>query len=74
MISITKIPKGREIFNTYGDLPNADLLRKYGFAEEGNPFDVVEIDSQLVVEICSGTSKDPQRVVDVLEEMGLLEE
>ena len=27
--------------NTYGHLSNASLVHEYGFAEEGNPHDVV---------------------------------
>lgn len=27
--------------NTYGSLSNASLMHVYGFAEEGNPHDVV---------------------------------
>jgi N-lysine methyltransferase SETD6 len=44
-------------WNTYGDLPNSDLLRRYGHVDlvalpgggEGNPADVVEIPASLVV-------------------------
>jgi len=48
-------------FNTYGDLPNSDLLRRYGYVdlvpcphlkgELGNPQDIVEIRADLVVNV-----------------------
>lgn len=48
-------------WNTYGDPPNSDLLRRYGhvdvvplqppLAGEGNPADVVEIRADLVVSV-----------------------
>lgn len=50
-------------WNTYGDPPNSDLLRRYGhvdvvslrppLAGEGNPADVVEIRADVVVETVS---------------------
>lgn len=44
-------------WNTYGDPPNSELLRRYGHVDlvplpqggEGNPADVVEIRADLVV-------------------------
>lgn len=46
-------------WNTYGDLPNSDLLRRYGHVDmlplpqggEGNPADIVEIRADLVVSV-----------------------
>lgn len=52
MKAIKPIKKGEQIYNTYGDLCNADLLRKYGFADENNPHDIVEINGQVVVDTC----------------------
>lgn len=52
MRAIKDIKEGDQIFNTYGDLCNADLLRKYGFTDSNNPYDLVEVDGPLVVEIC----------------------
>lgn len=45
-------------WNTYGDPPNADLLRRYGHVDlvplpdgrEGNPADVVEVPANMVVD------------------------
>jgi hypothetical protein len=46
--------KGVLQWNTYGDLPNPDLLRRYGHVDllplrEGNLGDVVEVRADLVV-------------------------
>ncbi|KAF7732051.1 hypothetical protein EC973_007156 [Apophysomyces ossiformis] len=60
MRAIKPIVKGDQIYNTYGDLCNADLLRKYGFTDEDNPFDICELDEQLVLSICANKSDDDQ--------------
>lgn len=47
----------RKQWNTYGDPPNSDLLRRYGHVDQvpldngglGNPADIVEIRADLVV-------------------------
>lgn len=44
MICHADCPKGEQLFNTYGDLGNRDLLIKYGFVDEPNPFHVITID------------------------------
>ncbi|KAK9375095.1 uncharacterized protein V1513DRAFT_414020 [Lipomyces chichibuensis] len=45
------IPEGSQIYNTYGDLPNADLLRRYGYVRFGKTKnDVVEVETQLVID------------------------
>ncbi|KAF8199954.1 SET-domain protein, partial [Mycena galopus ATCC 62051] len=57
MVSTKLIRAGEQIWNTYGDLPNAELLRRYGHVdllplpngELGNPGDVVEITADLAV-------------------------
>ena len=46
-------------WNTYGDLPNAELLRRYGHVDmlplpqgsEGNPADVVEVRADIIVSV-----------------------
>ena len=63
-------------WNTYGDPPNSDLLRRYGhvdvvplrspLAGEGNPADIVEIRADVVVTAVSNQNKgnDIQERVD----------
>jgi len=57
MVTTKPIRAGEQIWNTYGDPPNSDLLRKYGHVDmiplpqggEGNPSDIVEVRADLVV-------------------------
>ena len=39
----SRVEKGAEVFNTYGDLGNATLLNSYGFTQENNPEDTVSV-------------------------------
>ncbi|KAF8011716.1 hypothetical protein BT93_I0002 [Corymbia citriodora subsp. variegata] len=50
MILIKDVKAGDEVYNTYGNLGNAALLHRYGFTEENNPYDIVNIDIELVLE------------------------
>ncbi|KAI9472171.1 MAG: hypothetical protein EXX96DRAFT_583114 [Benjaminiella poitrasii] len=76
MKAIKDIKEGEQIFNTYGDLCNADLLRKYGFTDKKNPFDLVELDGPLVVKNCSGNQNESviEKKIDFLMEEGALDE
>ncbi|KZP34420.1 SET domain-containing protein [Athelia psychrophila] len=59
MVTTKHIPAGEQIWNTYGDLANSDLLRRYGHVDmlplpgggQGNPADVVEIRADLVISV-----------------------
>ena len=44
------IAQGEQIFNTYADPPNSDLLRRYGHVDEPNGSDVVELDAKLILQ------------------------
>lgn len=45
------IPKGTEIFNDYGPLPQSDLLRRYGYLTENYAkYDVVELPTSMIIE------------------------
>lgn len=58
-------------WNTYGDPPNSDLLRRYGHVDLvplpdepnvlGNPADVVEISADLVVRVCTEAGSEDGR-------------
>ncbi|CAN4125602.1 unnamed protein product [Withania somnifera] len=50
MVMVKKIKAGSEVFNTYGSLGNAALLHRYGFAEPNNPYDIVNLDLELVLQ------------------------
>ncbi|KAI0759853.1 SET domain-containing protein [Trametes elegans] len=75
MVSTKPIKAGEQIWNTYGDPPNSDLLRRYGHVDLvplrpplsglGNPSDVVEVPANLVVAAASMKVKfDLQERVD----------
>jgi hypothetical protein len=65
-------------WNTYGDLPNSELLRGFGHVDylplptggHGNPGDVAELRADLLVQ-CLGASDDMEERIDWwLEEGG----
>ncbi|KAA1471795.1 SET domain-containing protein, partial [Dentipellis sp. KUC8613] len=83
MTTTKPISKGEQIWNTYGDPPNSDLLRRYGHVDLvplhdgglGNPADVVEVRADLAVsaaaKISHGSSDSYAERVDWwLEEGG----
>ncbi|KAI9026673.1 hypothetical protein CLU79DRAFT_803426 [Phycomyces nitens] len=77
MKAIKDISKGDQIYNTYGDLCNADLLRKYGFVDEPNEFDIVEINGADVVSTFSNPEEDEEvtgRKLEFLMEEGVLDD
>lgn len=51
MRSTKAIAKGSQVYNTYGDFPNGDLLRRYGYVElGGTESDLVELDMSEIIE------------------------
>lgn len=58
MIMIKDVSSGAEVFNTYGLLGNAALLHRYGFTEQDNSYDIVNIDMELVLQWCSSVFSD----------------
>lgn len=51
MMSTSRIPAGSQIFNTYADPPNSDLLRRYGHVDEKNDADLVEVGLEDVAQL-----------------------
>ncbi|KAI4347426.1 hypothetical protein L6164_008241 [Bauhinia variegata] len=49
MIMVKDVSIGSEVFNTYGLMGNAALLHRYGFTEQDNSYDIVNIDLELVL-------------------------
>ncbi|XP_027364587.1 ribosomal lysine N-methyltransferase 3-like [Abrus precatorius] len=58
MIMITDVSSGAEVFNTYELLGNAALLHRYGFTEQDNSYDIVNIDLELLLQWCSSLFSD----------------
>ena len=54
--SVKKIPKGIQVFNTFGKLSNSELLLRYGFAIKDNPYDLVHFSRKQVEQ---GKDEDP---------------
>ncbi|XP_073122145.1 uncharacterized protein [Henckelia pumila] len=50
MIICEDVNSGAEVFNTYGSLSNAALLHRYGFTEPNNPFDILNMDLEIVLQ------------------------
>lgn len=54
IVAASDVPKGAEIHNTYGELGNADLVSKYGFALSDNPFSAVILDKASLLQAAEG--------------------
>ncbi len=67
MVSVTAIPPGAEVFNTYGEtLTNAQLLTQYGFILEANDNDILTWDMEQVLDLVPDyliTAHDVPRVL-----------
>ena len=78
MRSISLIKKGQEIYNTYGDLSNGELLLKYGFVEdEPNPFDYVDISfskARTIIKSCLKNDKKYKSRFDELIERQIIDD
>ena len=48
--------RGQEVFNTYGCLPNTDLLNLYGFCEKDNAYMVRKISASTIAQVASTSS------------------
>lgn len=59
------IAAGTQVYNTYGDRPNSDLLRQYGFVDDVNDHDTVEISGELVVEVSCGEGEAKDQKVGI---------
>lgn len=72
MRSTKPIAKDSQVYNTYGELPNAEILRKYGYVEPaGSQHDFAEIPFDTVTlqfaAACSAPAEFVTAVVDALD-------
>lgn len=68
MRSIKDIKKGEQVFNTYSDHPNSEILRRYGYVEpEGSLADFAEISLEQIKNYFSeNTSLSASNVDDII--------
>ncbi|CUM46277.1 uncharacterized protein AC631_00089 [Debaryomyces fabryi] len=65
MKSIKSIKKGEQIYNTYSDHPNSEILRRYGYVEvNGSKFDFGEIPLNTIKEYFINTVGLPPSLID----------
>ncbi|GIC88559.1 ribosomal lysine N-methyltransferase [Aspergillus udagawae] len=77
MKAIKHIQAGDEIFNDYGELPRADLLRRYGYVTDNYaPYDVVELSLDQICRSAGLQSADieSQPPLAFLEDLELLDD
>ena len=61
MRSIKLIKAGEELLNDYGQIPRADLLRKYGYITNNYAqYDVVELPLGIICEAAGLDNADPK--------------
>jgi SET domain-containing protein 6 len=74
------IQKGEELFNTYGEQSNNDLLHMYGFVERypENVYDSVEVPTKHLISAIRTQKNDREDVIDkkieAMQEAGLIDE
>jgi SET domain-containing protein 6 len=77
MRSIKPIAAGEQIYNDYGSLPRADVLRRYGYVtEEYAKYDVVELSDELISQTAKeqlGLTEDLTARLAYLDEQGVLD-
>lgn len=79
MKSIKPIKKGEELFNDYGPLPRADVLRRYGYITDNYAiYDVVEVSLDLVKTVAKEqldvSEKDVGLRIEYLAEEGAIDD
>lgn len=61
MKAIKPIHAGEEIFNDYGEIPRADLLRRYGYVTDNYAvYDVIEISLDSICSSAGLSDSDPE--------------
>ncbi|KJE88897.1 hypothetical protein CAOG_000472 [Capsaspora owczarzaki ATCC 30864] len=69
MSCIEPCAAGHELYNTYGDLSNSELLRKYGFIDDVNEHNSVDIPVEMLEERFESCSF-MEEAMEALEEIG----
>ncbi|KAA8643251.1 hypothetical protein EYZ11_008502 [Aspergillus tanneri] len=77
MKAIKPISHGNEIFNDYGEIPRADLLRRYGYVTENYAvYDVIEMPLELICKAAGLENADVenQTSLQFIEDLELLDD
>lgn len=77
MKAIKPIQQGEEIFNDYGEIPRADLLRRYGYVTDNYAvYDVVELSLETICRVAGLPNSDveSQPRLEFLAELNILED
>lgn len=79
MKAIEDVSAGQELFNDYGPLPSADVLRRYGYVTaEYAKYDVVEISVEMIKDVAAQQLKMPEKEIEArtsyLDEAGILDD
>ncbi|KAJ5902528.1 hypothetical protein N7495_003056 [Penicillium taxi] len=75
MKAIKHVQQGEEIFNDYGEIPRADLLRRYGYVTDNYAqFDVIELSIRDVCQVAGLQDDHGQPRLDLLEKHDVLED
>ncbi|CAK4030974.1 Ribosomal lysine N-methyltransferase 4 [Lecanosticta acicola] len=76
---IKPVKSGEELFNDFGNLPRADLLRRYGYVtDKYAKYDVVEIPSDMIKEQAQNQLKLPTKELNerwkYLDQQGVIDD
>ncbi|CAR23146.1 ribosomal lysine N-methyltransferase [Lachancea thermotolerans CBS 6340] len=70
MVAVADIPSGEQIYNNYGEYPNSELLRRYGYVEwSGSKFDCGEMPLETLLKAIEVCLEAPRRLIDKLVEI-----
>ncbi|KAL3236587.1 ribosomal lysine N-methyltransferase RNJ42_01681 [Nakaseomyces bracarensis] len=70
MIAIKPITKGEQVYNTYGELSNAELLRRYGFVEwDGSYYDCGEVSKPHIHRVLKKTFQVETDILNKLDDL-----
>ena len=79
MKTIKAVKKGEELFNDYGPLPRADVLRRYGYVTDNYAqYDVLEISLVLILEMTAThldwSGSEVTARIEYLDEQGITDD
>ncbi|KAJ5566865.1 hypothetical protein N7535_006171 [Penicillium sp. DV-2018c] len=77
MKAIKPIQEGEEIFNDYGEIPRADLLRRYGYVTDNYAvYDVVELSLEDICQAAGLPSASPETEprLELLDNLDILDD